>query len=352
MFFQCTSEYTPIAGIDGTDGIDGVDGINGSDADAALCIQCHASTHLNPIIDAYASSGHGSGDSWARGKSTSCAQCHNNEGYIDYLSGNFVDEDGIQSVNPNGYLVSNPITCTGCHDAHRSFDFTNDGNDYAVRNINPVDLVLDPAVTIDFANSADPLGLSNACITCHQPRPSYAIPVGTGDYTITSQRFGPHHGPQSTLFEGIMGANIEGSTGYPGVASSTHRTESSCTACHMGESEIATEGGHTWMPSVNACTTCHTSMTAIPDGINGFDEDFATLLSLLKERNYIADNDEYILGADGINNASNSNPLVVPVKDAQAIWNYKTLLEDKSNGIHNPAYTRALIANSIEYLQQ
>jgi hypothetical protein len=92
-------------------------------------------------------------------------------------------------------------------------------------------------------------------------------------------------------------------------------------------------------------------MTAIPSGIGGFDEDFATLLGLLKARNYIADNDEYILGADGINNASSSNPLTVPVIEAQAIWNYKTILEDKSNGLHNPAYTRALLKNSIEALQ-
>jgi len=56
MFFQCTSEYTPIAGIDGKDGVDGVDGIDGSDADAALCIQCHANEHRDPIINAYATS--------------------------------------------------------------------------------------------------------------------------------------------------------------------------------------------------------------------------------------------------------------------------------------------------------
>ena len=367
MFFQCTSEYTPIVGPPGADGIDGVDGVNGVDGvdgSAASCIACHASSHLDPIIDAYAASGHGSGSSWSRGKGTSCAQCHNNEGFIDYLSNTFfktdpdtgdyledVNGDLIPMVNPAGYAVSNPITCTGCHTAHRSFDFENDGNDYAVRNIDPVKLDLDPTLVLDFANSADELGLSNLCITCHQPRTSYPIPSGTADVTITSKRYGPHHGPQATVYEGVLGANLAGSTGYPGVGTSTHRTGASCTSCHMGESDDMAEGGHTWAPSLNACTTCHDTMTAIPDGIAGFDEDFATLLGLLKAKNYIADNDEYVLGADGINNASSSNPLVVPVKDAQAIWNYKTILEDKSNGLHNPAYTRALLKNSIEALQ-
>ncbi|MGB5463732.1 MAG: hypothetical protein WBM92_10240, partial [Aureibaculum sp.] len=89
----------------------------------------------------------------------------------------------------------------------------------------------------------------------------------------------------------------------------------------------------------------------VPTAVAGFDADFETLKGLLKAKNYLADNDEYILGADGINNASSSNPLVVPVKEAQAIWNYKTLFEDKSNGIHNPVYSMALLKNSIEALQ-
>jgi hypothetical protein len=358
--FQCTSEYEPIPG---KDGIDGLDGIDGSDADAALCIQCHASSHREPIIDSWASSGHGSGGSWARGTSTSCAQCHNNEGYIDYLSGNFykIDETGdlvedvngdpIPTVNPAGYLVSNPISCTGCHTKHKSFDFENDGFDHALRNIDPVKLDLDPTIAVDFTNSADELGLSNLCITCHQPRTSYPIPAGTGDYTIASKRFGPHHGPQATLFEGVMGANIAGSTGYPGVASSKHRTEASCTSCHMGNSEDMSEGGHSWVPSVNACVTCHDTMTSIPDGIGGFATDFETLENLLIAAGYI-NSSGYVLGNDGEEIANNgSNAITIPVKDAQAIWNYKTLQEDKSNGMHNPAYTRALLKNSIEALQ-
>jgi len=347
MFIQCTSD--PIAGADGRDGINGADGANGADGvdgSAASCIACHAQSHLDPIKADYMAANHATGSSWARGTSASCAQCHNNEGYIDYLSGLYTDEDGVQSTK-DGYAVSNPITCTGCHDSHRSFDFENDGNDYAVRNIDPVYLVLDPTISIDFKNDADPLGLSNACTTCHQPRTSYAIPVGTGDYTITSQRFGPHHGPQATVLEGVLGANYAGSVGYPGVGTAEHRTGASCTSCHMGESNDGT-GGHTWAPTEESCLECHTT---VPTAVAGFDADFETLKGLLKAKNYLADNDEYILGADGINNASSSNPLVVPVKEAQAIWNYKTLFEDKSNGIHNPVYSMALLKNSIEALQ-
>ena len=360
MFLQCTSDkpiYAP--GIDGEDGINGVDGIDG--VGAAECIACHASSHLNPITDAWRDSGHGSGGSWARGTSNSCAQCHNNEGYIDYLSGEFfqTDTDGdlvldingdpIPTINPDGYLVSNPITCTGCHNNHRSFDFENDGNDYAVRNIDPVKLQLDPTIVIDFSNSSDELGLSNACITCHQPRTSYPIPSGTADVTITSQRYGPHHSSQATMLEGVLGANLAGSEAYPSPGSATHRADASCTSCHMGESDMASEGGHTWKPGLNACTTCHTGMTEIPESIAGFDSAYTELENLLLAAGYI-DSSGYVQGANG-GNASSSNPLVVPVAHAQAIWNYKTIYEDQSHGIHNPGYTRALLANSIEALQ-
>ena len=46
------------------------------------------------------------------------------------------------------------------------------------------------------------------------------------------------------------------------------------------------------------------------------------------------------------------NEGIYPVVLAQAAWNYKTLLEDKSEGVHNPDYVKALLSNSIEALQE
>lgn len=352
MFIQCTSDPIPgVAGADGIDGVDGIDGTNGVDGVGVQeCIDCHSDTHRDPIYAAYDMSRHGSGSSWARGTSTSCAQCHNNEGYIDYLSGNFVDDEGIQSVNPDGYAVTNPITCTGCHTDHRSFDFANDGQDYAVRSNDPVALVIDPSVSIDFTNDSDMLGLSNSCTTCHQPRNSYPVPAGTDPIVITSFRYGPHHSPQATLLEGVMGANISGSTGYPGAGQdgdNTHRKGSSCTACHMGESDDAAEGGHTWMASEETCLQCHTN--GVPSEVTDFATDLQLLHDLLFDKKLI-DESGYVLGDDGINRAGSDNPLNASVKDAQAIWNYKTVEEDKSEGVHNPKYIKALLKNSIEYL--
>ncbi|WP_242204005.1 hypothetical protein [Aestuariivivens insulae] len=364
MFFQCTSDYTAIPGQDGIDGVDGVNGVDGIDGvGVQQCIDCHASEHRNEIKDAYVLSGHATGTSWARGESGRCARCHNNEGYIDLLSGMYIEVDAnndpvldqygneIPSANFDGYQVSHNITCTGCHapeKGHRSFDFENDGNDYALRNIHPINLYIDPMVSLDMTSNADPLGLSNTCINCHQPRNSYPIPSGTGDVTITSRRFGPHHGPQSTMLEGIMGANIAGTTGYPGRGTAAHKTGASCTSCHMGETTDGTDGSHTWEPTLNTCVECHNNMTAIPEQITAW-TNYQTLHDLLVTKGYISESGS-VQGGNG-GNASSSNPLVVPVSHAQAIWNYKTLEEDQSNGIHNPIYAEALLKNSIEALQ-
>lgn len=336
LFTNCTSD--PIAGPPGMDGINGIDGVDGSDGidGTTSCIACHSASFREPIETAYSMSAHGAGNSWARGTNPTCARCHNNEGFQDYLSNLFIDSLGFATADPLGYSVSNPITCTGCHDKHRSFDFENDGNDYAVRTLDAVNLFLDPNVQIDIRNSSDELGRSNLCVHCHQPRNSYDIPGPTADYEITSSRFGPHHGPQSTILEGIMGANIAGSEGYPGVGTAGHRQGSSCIACHMGETTDGSDGGHTWSPTENTCIACHTS--GPPSGVTGFAEDFQRLHDLL-------------VAAGSINADGSAIPGTYSAEVAQATWNYITLEEDQSQGVHNPNYVKALLKNSIEALE-
>ena len=177
------------------------------------------------------------------------------------------------------------------------------------------------------------MGTSNTCVNCHQPR---GLPPTSGDVKLSS-RFGPHHGPQSTLLEGIQGALIVGSTPYPAPKSAKHRSGSSCVSCHMGKSSDGKNGAHSWHPTPNACTACHTG--GAPTSVTGFAADMATLQGLLVAK-----------GAyNATTNAFTSN--TVPIKVAQAAWNYALLLEDRSNGVHNPTYAKALLKNSIEALK-
>jgi len=332
MFVQCTHESVPgpqgVAGIDGLDGIDGTAGKDGT----ASCVSCHSAEHRLPIESSYPYSGHANQTIMYNGMTLaeyanqsffggSCTQCHTNEGYIDYMT------TGV--TNPESYANPTRIDCMTCHDKHSTFDFENDGNDYALRNFEPTTLITDPNYTIDFGDK------SNNCASCHQPRTAPPIDDGSGMFAVTSSHWGPHHGPQSTLLEGIQGAEVAGSEAYPGIGSATHRSGSSCTTCHMGASSGPDdEGLHSFNPTTTACTTCHPG--GAPSEVEGLAANMANLAVLLEDIGIV--HDGHPVEGD------------YTITQAEAAWNYLLIMEDKSNGVHNPAYAKALIKNSIEVL--
>jgi hypothetical protein len=286
------------------------------------------------------------------------------------------------AYNPDGYASVSSISCTGCHDmdnGHRSFDFATDGNDYSLRTLDPVALLISEEagqeLIIDITNSSDELGRSNTCVNCHQPRgaaPAFA--AADSKIMFTSEaRFEGHHGVQSTLFEGIQGAEIAGDIAYPVKGSSPHRKNSSCVNCHMSESSDASTGDHTWNPTLDACNKCHTGTTAYDR--NGFQTEtlanVATIKALLAnitgQKIAVTGQDadgkdiyEGVFEADGVTpvmfTGLTSNGRIQPgiydYGDYQAYWNFNFIEEDLSEGVHNPDYTEALLLNSIQHLQK
>jgi len=370
----------------GTNGANGVDGENGI-AGTASCVACHNESHRAEIDASYLLSGHKAGGavSYAGGRN-GCAQCHSNEGYIDYIT---------TGSTASGYTGQTAIGCTTCHESHSTFDFETDGNDFALRSFDPVTLIVDASYTVDFGDT------SNNCASCHQPRT--ATPTsGDGEFMVSSAHWGPHHGPQTTLLEGIQGANIVGSTAYPIPGTATHRTGSSCVSCHMGTTTDGNDGGHSWAPTDNACTECHSdpeakisslasvldpamiTLAAQLENVVGWEYEYYVLrdingdpiltsrgaLIFADENNVeLADDDDEFLvkvldiNGDPVinevhaiihdghpNNGSQGKGAYFTILEAQAAWNYLFVQEDKSAGLHNPKYAKALIANSIEAL--
>ena len=362
LFLNCTSD--PIPGPPGEDGIDGVDGVDGQDGQdgvsgTASCVACHNNDLRGEIAAAFETSLHRIGETWEeRGfyfGGTSCSKCHSGLGYEEFI------ETGSITPSPD---LEVPLSCNSCHSNHDTFDFENDGPDYALRNTDPTSLDLAPSINLDFGDA------SNNCITCHQPRNSYEIPTlnADGTYVVTSSRFGPHHGPQSTMLEGILGAEItfEGAEAYPAAGSAGHRTGSSCVQCHMAESEDIELGGHSWNVFDDACVRCHPAL----DEATGFTDDMTTLLALLQQVEGVAyevdaetgdpvfdENGDYIpttevvVGIIRPGSESSTNSGIFSDVAAMAAWNYKSVYEDQSKGIHNPNYTKALLKNSIQALQ-
>lgn len=358
MFIGCTTDYEVLqgpAGAQGLAGADGTPGADGVDGSAASCISCHSNTHREPIYASYDLSKHAAGETVDyAGARASCARCHSHEGYYDYITygatnpagyyglsepqlvvdseGNPVlDEYGLPQYSNEPVPVVTPISCDTCHGTHISFDFENDGNDFALRGLEPVTLITDGTV-IDFGNK------SNVCISCHQPRRTGPTPDENGNFTITSTHWGPHHGPQATLFQGIQGAEIAGSVPYPAVASSTHRQDASCTSCHMTPLEPEDSPNHSWIPSDNACIQCHTT---VPTGVTGLEADMIHLGELLEAAGSVHFEDGAWHPVKG----------TFPIAVAEASWNFLFIYEDMSNGVHNPAYAKALIRNSIEAIE-
>ncbi|WP_423127937.1 hypothetical protein [Gaoshiqia sp. Z1-71] len=319
---SCVKEGPP--GLDGIDGADGQDGQDGQDGTAS-CVTCHNLTKNNAITAAWSASHHGIGANISRSTTASCAPCHSHEGFV-----NFVNNPSASPV-----AITNPsaIGCATCHTKHTSFDFENDGQDYALRTHAPVKMVMynDPTKVLDFQSS------SNLCVNCHQSRPvSPALaPDANGNYAIANYRFGPHHGPQGNLLEGVGGYELAGSVSYPGTKSAAHRKNTdACVTCHMHE------GSHTFNASLASCTQCHGTLNNF--NYNGLQTEVQQLM-------------EQLAGLLVTKGALTAEHVIVagtyPIEVAGAVYNWKTIEEDRSKGVHNPGYILALLKNSIQALQ-
>ena len=318
------------SGADGTNGTNGTDGTNGVDGNA-VCLACHSLDTKAAITADYSISTHGTSGLMYNGQTTveyaggrvDCAKCHSHEGFVQTA------HTGLDTVAAIIPLPQN-IQCETCHDFHATLDFEGDGADYAIRTASAITLLMDDTKTIDFENN------SNLCASCHQPRTPEPVDQGGGMYTVTSSHYGPHHGPQSTILEGIGGSEISGSVSYP-TSQTSHRTQSSCTSCHMHETATADEGEHTWNVPLDACTTCHSSATDFD--WNGKQTEIEGLMATLESKLFTAG----LVDAGG-----HPIPGTYPVNEVGALYNYETIVDDRSLGVHNYPYTQALLQNSIE----
>jgi hypothetical protein len=305
------------AGLNGEDGVDGADGMDGADG-TAICVTCHNATTMEMVAEEWEESVHGMGSTvgYAGGRN-GCAKCHSHEGFVE------TQHTGMDTTAAN-IPIATVIQCNTCHDFHESLDFENDGMDYALRTTSPVTLMADNSVVADVG------GNGNLCVNCHQPRRAAPEDDGTGNFTITSSHWGPHHGPQGTFLIGF-GAYEFGSA----YSSSTDHTEVGCAGCHMHGDPT----NHTFEPQLEACQVCHTDATNFD--VNGVQTDIEGLLTTLGDK----------LKAEGMLDADGH--LVTgtyTIAKSGALWNYLAVEEDRSLGVHNPKMTKEMLQASIASL--
>ena len=278
-------------------------------AAAGDCTICHnESTVVMAKTVEWDRSVHASGDAYLRSTSASCAGCHSNEGFSAMLKAgqNFSEvKTGVTSPTmPN---------CRTCHEIHVRYN----EEDWKLTTRKPVTFVATGG-TYDA-------GSGNICVNCHQPR--LAPPAsGSGNVTIDSVRWGPHHGVQGTSFLGFGGYGITSSQ-------SVHYSLSikdGCGSCHM------VNGRHEMTPNVQACLPCHASLTNFD--YHGVQTQVKDQISELKKS----------LEAKGMLKDDLPVPGTYPSAQAGALWNYLVVTEDGSSSVHNPAYFRALLQSSID----
>jgi hypothetical protein len=324
---SCTKEG-PMgpAGTNGADGSDGTDGVDGN----VTCLVCHSSDNIESIQGQFAMSVHRAGlvaVDYAGGRA-SCAKCHSHEGFVQYA------EFGEVMGN-----ITNPTAwkCNTCHGLHKTFE----AQDYALRLNDPVNPLYDPETTMDL------MGNSNLCANCHQSRRAEPNMTNPGEETfrISSTHYGPHHGAQANVVAGVGFAEIEGSVAYPEAGGSNHLNQASCTGCHMGTFDDGS-GGHTWIPSLNACNTCH--------GEDSEDFNYGGVQTDVHDKLVVLRDKLVALGVVEGDEEHGFHPVVgtYPMAQARAFFNWVGLEEDRSLGVHNPKYVKALLINSIEALEE
>jgi len=289
--------------------------------ESSACADCHnAGTVLTGKVAQFNMSVHGAGVegesafelAWAEGTRASCAGCHSGNGFSDMIAA---------GQNPSQVTVAQTdptrVDCRACHEIHETFT----GADWALRTVAPVDYYAGVLVGKTFNG-----GAGNLCANCHQPRVAFA-----GDVTLSgggAGRYGPHHGPQSAMLQGIVGA------GAPASAGAHYMVTDTCVGCHMGANDT-----HLFEVNLaNNCKPCHGD--DIDDKVDELQAEVQALADELKAK---------LVAAGMLNEETEASLAGTWTGDkAAALWDYRTIIvEDKSLGVHNPNYTKALLNAGI-----
>lgn len=305
------------------------------------CMVCHdggSSNLAQKVIAAtrqWEFSQHATGERSDR-SSGSCAKCHTNEGFIAEVTGGEVAGD-----------IFNAIGCFTCHDPHTNGSF-------ALRTTDEVTL----GNGAEFDN-----GLSNLCVNCHKGRRDVNTYVVAG--TKLSSYYGSHYGNQSDM---LLGENAYEYADYSYDNSwHTDGVADPCLSCHFDESDRYELGGHTFLmateggENVDACNVggCHTgdfkidSLNRIADvdfdgdaTIEGVNDEIAGLITELETALLAAG----LLSGDPGDTHPTANLVVPDVDSVGAVFNFKYVTADRSNGIHNTRYAVGLLQSSINYM--
>ena len=301
-----------------------------------VCSQCHAEVthHFEPMQ--WDSSLHAVTTRDPAGNAT-CVGCHTGAAFVQKMSG--------AAITDTSYSA---ITCQSCHEPHGAT--TPSGTAHQIRTLAPV--------TLQDGTTVKNAGLGTLCMNCHQSRVNAATYVPS---TPGSAHYGPHHGPQADLLEGVNGF-----TYGQNIPSSAHSevVSDTCVTCHMqqlGATDPAAGyvGGHTFTlkfagnatapakEMVGACQTCHgPELTTLNFPLMDYDGD-GVIDGAQTEVQHLLDQLSTLLPPVGQVKSSLTIDSTWTQPQLEAAYNWTFVQSDGSLGIHNMAYTVGLLKASI-----
>ena len=309
--------------------------------DSGVCGQCHGAATHHVKSSEWGNSLHAvtTRDAAGAGRE-SCVGCHTSNGFVARIQG---------TTPPD--TTYNPINCQACHEPHG--ETTPSANAHLVRTLN--------SVTLKDGTTVTNAGMGTLCMNCHQSRQTAATYAAT---TPGSSHFGPHHGPQADMLEGVNGFTYDKT-----IPSSAHAdmVENTCVACHMqtvdaADPALGLVGGHTFKPGfsgnatipakdlVAVCQTCHgPDVTSFNFPLMDYDGD-GVIEGVQTEVQHLLDQLAVLLPPVGQAKSDISIDATWTQPQLEAAYNYEFVKSDGSLGIHNTAYAVGLLKASINNL--
>jgi len=317
-----------------------------------VCAQCHGqiatdwsnSPHAQlagggfPVQDA-ASNPEGAG------KGERCLSCHSGLLRAEYTErgkdpSTMTDAQIVGVANDTLKTVPYTASCATCHNPHKKTgNIDVDGDDVqlyhavAQTNIAPVAI---------GKSAASFTTMNQVCAECHNGWGSDPSDAALNNQAKNS-RPSFHEGPQYNMLMGFSGVDGGGYT----VGSATHATMAGqCAKCHMPPAGALGEDRHTFTVSYDvSCTPCHTPADAANRAATIQAQTEAGELQLLQRlqswsaANYKGSTVQWDYPGQG----SSANQSNVPIQIKRARHNYYFVLNDRSYGPHNAAYTNLLL---------
>jgi hypothetical protein len=353
-----------------------------------VCGSCHGEPTRHGRYQQWQLSAHANATTAiAEGTDPTCSKCHSAQGFIAWQDNAFSTAN--LTVDWTADQVQ-PQTCVACHDPHNPGTTSGDNNTNAtVRVMNTTPLLM-------AGFTATNVGKGATCMTCHNGRRGLK---DDANYLASDASRAPHEGTQADI---IMGQNLFFTkVGTRGLHS---MIQDSCVSCHMESTNppaaVALQNAdgswvgtnHTFYASNTICTKCHSNITKetvqtpVQAKLDSLKAQMETAIKNVMQAQIRAGNTIDLNGVKTIKNASDvagvefisasgRQGVNVTLKDgtkvnnlslatvkvtrpsgsavelyavadpaiAKAGWNYFMVINDRSKGVHNPAFVNSAL---------